>query len=103
MVLLLNFWAAVLVTLALITMVLQLFGTMAILDVKLSAVPAVLLVMAIGRGVNFTVHLSLVSVFFFKYQFRYTNEKYKKDLPRLQCKSLLTHRAFIIYSFCIIF
>lgn len=61
MVLLLNAWAAVLVTLALATLVLQLLGVMAILGVKLSAVPAVLLVLAIGRGVHFTVHLCLVS------------------------------------------
>lgn len=61
MVLLLNFWAAVLVTLSLATLVLQLLGTMALLGVKLSAVPAVLLVLAIGRGVHFTVHLCLVS------------------------------------------
>lgn len=60
MVLLLNFWAAVLVTFALATLVLQLLGVMAILGVKLSAVPAVLLVLAIGRGVHFTVHLCLV-------------------------------------------
>lgn len=62
MVLLLNAWAALLVTLALATLVLQLLGTMALLDVKLSAVPAVLLVLAIGRGVHFTVHLCLVSL-----------------------------------------
>lgn len=64
MVLLLNFWAAVLVTFSLATLVLQLLGVMAILGVKLSAVPAVLLVLAIGRGVHFTVHLSLVSLIF---------------------------------------
>lgn len=63
MVLLLNFWAAVLVTLALATLVLQLLGVMALLGFKLSAVPAVLLVLAIGRGVHFTVHLCLVSRF----------------------------------------
>lgn len=64
MVLLLNFWAAVLVTLALAALVLQLLGTMALLGIKLSAVPAVLLVLAIGRGVHFTVHLCLVSKIF---------------------------------------
>ncbi|XP_013176469.1 PREDICTED: protein patched [Papilio xuthus] len=59
MVLLLNAWAAMLVTLALATLVLQLLGVMAALGVKLSAVPAVLLVLAIGRGVHFTLHLCL--------------------------------------------
>lgn len=61
MVLLLNFWAALLVTLALAVLVLQLLGTMTLLGIKLSAVPAVILVLAIGRGVHFTVHLCLVS------------------------------------------
>lgn len=61
MVLLLNAWAAALVTLALMVLVLQLMGVMALLGVKLSAVPAVLLVVAVGRGVHFTVHLCLVS------------------------------------------
>lgn len=72
MVLLLNFWAAVLVTLALLTLVLQLLGMMALLGVKLSAVPAVLLVLAIGRGVHFTVHLCLVSLYYtiIKFAFR---------------------------------
>lgn len=60
MVLLLNAWAAVLVTLSLAMLVLQLLGVMALLGVKLSAVPAVLLVLAVGRGVHFTVHLCLV-------------------------------------------
>lgn len=62
MVLLLNVWAAVLVTLTLAALVMQLLGTMALLGVKLSVVPAVLLVLAIGRGVHFTVHLCLVSI-----------------------------------------
>ncbi|GBP11019.1 Protein patched [Eumeta japonica] len=59
MVLLLNVWAAALVTLALATLVLRLLGIMALLGVKLSAVPAVLLVLCVGRGVHFTVHLCL--------------------------------------------
>jgi hypothetical protein len=67
MVLLLNAWAALLVTLSLALLVLQLVGTMAALGVKLSAVPAVLLVLAIGRGVHFTVHLCLVSCCHFFY------------------------------------
>lgn len=80
MVLLLNVWAALLVTLALAALVLRLVGVMALLGVKLSAVPAVLLVLAVGRGVHFTVYLCLVSKFcyitsfpppwkFFKFKF----------------------------------
>lgn len=70
MVLLLNFWAALLVTLALAVLVLQLLGTMTLLGIKLSAVPAVILVLAIGRGVHFTVHLCLVSYCSFPLVFR---------------------------------
>lgn len=60
-ILLLNIWAAVLVILALIMMVLQLLGAMALLDIKLSAIPAVLIIAAVGIGVHFTVHICLVS------------------------------------------
>jgi len=60
-VLLLNIWAAFLVTLALAAMVLQLLGLMGVLGVKLSAIPAVLLIVAVGMGVHFTGHLCLVS------------------------------------------
>ena len=43
-------------------MVVQLFGVMGIAGIKLSAVPAVILIMSVGIGVEFTVHLTLVSV-----------------------------------------
>ncbi|KAL0278830.1 UNVERIFIED_CONTAM: hypothetical protein PYX00_000524 [Menopon gallinae] len=58
-VLLLNIWAAVLVTLSLASMVLQLLGLMGIIGIKLSAISAVLLIVAVGIGVHFTVHICL--------------------------------------------
>ncbi|KAJ1530653.1 hypothetical protein ONE63_005525 [Megalurothrips usitatus] len=58
-ILLLNLWAAILVVITLAGMVLQLLGLMGILGVKLSAVPAVLLIVAVGIGVHFTVHICL--------------------------------------------
>lgn len=62
MIVVLNAWAALLVTVSLGALVLQLVGAMSLLGVKLSAMPAVLLVLAIGRGVHFTLHLCLVSL-----------------------------------------
>lgn len=59
-VLLLNLWAATLVVLALAAMVIQLLGVMGVLGIKLSAIPAVLLIAAVGIGVHFTVHICLV-------------------------------------------
>lgn len=61
-ILLLNIWAAILVILALAAMVLQLLGAMALLNIKLSAIPAVLIIAAVGIGVHFTVHICLVSI-----------------------------------------
>ncbi|GLH01274.1 Protein patched [Gryllus bimaculatus] len=58
-VLLFNLWSAVLVVFALAAMVLQLLGVMGLLGIKLSAIPAVLLIVAVGIGVHFTVHISM--------------------------------------------
>lgn len=61
-VLLLNLWAALMVGSSLAAVVLQLLGIMGLCDIKLSAVPAVLLVVSVGIAVHFTVHICLVSV-----------------------------------------
>lgn len=42
-------------------MVVELFGVMGIIGVRLSAVPAVILIVAVGIGVEFTVHICVVS------------------------------------------
>lgn len=39
----------------------ELFGFMGILGLKLSAVPAVILIVTVGVGVEFTVHVAVVS------------------------------------------
>lgn len=62
--LLLNLWAALLVVLSLAAVVLQLLGLMGAVGMQLSAVPAVLLVVAVGIATHFTLHLSLVSFIF---------------------------------------
>ena len=41
--------------------VVELLGFMGLIGIKLSAVPAVILVVSVGIGVEFTVHLCLVS------------------------------------------
>jgi len=40
--------------------VLEVFGLMGLLSIKLSAIPAVILVITAGVGVEFTVHICLV-------------------------------------------
>ena len=47
--------------LTLCLLVLELFGLMGVLGVRLSAIPAVILVMAVGIGLEFTLHISMVS------------------------------------------
>ena len=41
--------------------VVELFGLMGLAGIKLSAVPAVILIVSVGISVEFTVHISLVS------------------------------------------
>ncbi|XP_064605910.1 protein patched homolog 1-like [Liolophura sinensis] len=54
---LMNPWAAAVVVFVLSMMVVELFGVMGIIGVRLSAVPAVILIVAVGIGVEFTVHI----------------------------------------------
>ncbi|XP_072766724.1 protein patched isoform X4 [Anoplolepis gracilipes] len=58
-ILLLNMWATLLVSTSLGAVVLQLLGIMGLFDIKLSAVPAVLLIISVGIAVHFTVHICL--------------------------------------------
>jgi cyanate permease len=48
--------------LVLAMMTVELFGIMGFLGIKLSAIPVVILVASIGIGVEFTVHVALVSI-----------------------------------------
>ena len=47
--------------LVLTMLVVELFGFMGLIGIKLSAVPAVVMIVAVGIGVEFTVHIVLVS------------------------------------------
>lgn len=42
-------------------MIVQLFGVMGLINIKLSAIPVVILIAAVGIGVEFTVHIAMVS------------------------------------------
>ena len=59
--LLFNVWAAILVIFSIAGTLLQLAGATFALGIKLSAIPAVILIASIGMNVCFTVHVSLVS------------------------------------------
>jgi len=55
-----NPWiSAIAVSVNAVTIV-QLFGAMGILGIKLSAVPATIVIIAVGIGVEFTVHICMV-------------------------------------------
>ncbi|KAL8597752.1 hypothetical protein ACOMHN_001711 [Nucella lapillus] len=56
---LVNPWLAAVLVLVLAMVVVELFGLMGILGIKLSAVPAVILIMTVGIGVEFTLHLAV--------------------------------------------
>ncbi|XP_054162571.1 protein patched-like [Oppia nitens] len=56
---LLNPWTATLIVVMLIMIVIELFGLMGLLGIKLSAVPAVILIVSVGIGVDFVSHLTL--------------------------------------------
>lgn len=47
-------------------MTVELFGMMGLIGIKLSAVPVVILIASVGIGVEFTVHVALVSTTLFK-------------------------------------
>ncbi|XP_064624757.1 protein patched homolog 1-like isoform X2 [Lineus longissimus] len=58
-VVLINPWAAFVVVIVLSMTVVELFGFMGLAGIKLSAVPAVILIVSVGIGVEFTVHILL--------------------------------------------
>ena len=60
-VLLMSPWAAALIIFTTASIVGQLGGALGILGIKLSAVPAVILILGVGLGVEFTLHIVLVS------------------------------------------
>ncbi|XP_061399904.1 protein patched [Musca vetustissima] len=58
-ILLLSMWAAVLVIVSVLASLAQIFGVMAVLGIKLSALPAVILILSVGMMLCFTVHITL--------------------------------------------
>uniref|UniRef100_A0A1B0EZA4 Uncharacterized protein n=1 Tax=Phlebotomus papatasi TaxID=29031 RepID=A0A1B0EZA4_PHLPP len=57
---LLSLWGAFLIIFCVVATLVQLLGLMTLLDIKLSAIPAIILVLSIGLSVCFTIHISLV-------------------------------------------
>lgn len=43
------------------TVVVELFGFMGLVSIKLSAIPAVILILTIGISLQFTIHITIVS------------------------------------------
>ena len=61
-------WIGAIVVVVIGSIVIQLFGFMEFIGVNLSAVPAVISVLAVGLGVEVTLHVTYVS---FEYHFRF--------------------------------
>ena len=59
--LLMSPWAGAIIAIVLASLVGQLFGALGLLGIKLSAVPAVILILSVGLGVEFTIHILMVS------------------------------------------
>ena len=59
-----NPWLAGVVCVVIASIAIQLFGVMGLLGIHLSAIPAVILILAVGLGVEFTLHICIVSFFF---------------------------------------
>jgi patched 1 protein len=59
--LMMNPWIAAISVVVIATIVVQWFGAMGILGIKLSAVPAIIVIVAVGLGVEFTAHICMVS------------------------------------------
>lgn len=55
-----NIWAAAVIVLFLIIITVEVYGFMGLAGIKLSAVPAVTLILSVGVGVEFTVHMCMV-------------------------------------------
>ncbi|ESO92335.1 hypothetical protein LOTGIDRAFT_71238, partial [Lottia gigantea] len=56
---LMNPWLAFIVVVTLSSILIELFGFMGMVGIKLSAVPAVILIMAVGIGIEFTLHIAV--------------------------------------------
>ena len=59
-VILFNIWAAAVIVLFLVMITVEVYGFMGLAGIKLSAVPAVTLILSVGVGVEFTVHMCMV-------------------------------------------
>ena len=64
-ILFMSFWVATVTVFTIAIMIIQLFGLMCLAGIKLSAIPAVLLIVTAGIGVQFTLHIIMVRDYFY--------------------------------------
>lgn len=75
----------------------ELFGFMGLSEIKLSAIPAVILIVTVGIGVEFTVHISVVSsTFLYVLQINY--QYLKMTMLKFNDKSLMHSNNIILGS-----
>ncbi|KAK2569950.1 Protein patched-like protein 1 [Acropora cervicornis] len=60
---LLNIWAAGIIVISLIMITVELYGFMGLVGIQLSAVPAVTLILSVGVGEEFTVHMCMAFLY----------------------------------------
>ena len=59
-IILFNLWAAAVICLFVVIITIEVYGFMGLAGIKLSAFPAVRVILSVGVGMDFTVHLSMV-------------------------------------------
>ena len=59
-IILFNIWAATVVGLVVVMIIVEVYGFMGLAGIKLSAFPAVRVILSVGVGMEFTVHMSMV-------------------------------------------
>ena len=60
-----NIWAAAVIVLVLVMITVEVYGFMGLAGIKLSAFPAVRVILSVGIGVEFTVHMSMVCCLYY--------------------------------------
>lgn len=58
-----NIWAAGIIVISLIMITVELYGFMGLVGIQLSAIPAVTLILSVGVGVEFTVHMCMAFLY----------------------------------------
>ena len=78
-----NPWAAAVIVMILIMITVEVYGFMGLAGINLSAVPVVTLILSVGVGMEFTVHMSMVCCL---YPVFLRSDRSKLDVYRLRIK-----------------